>query len=143
MSEEDVLKYLKMASYVLNSKPSPISKEKEIRRKLSKLDCDRKDELESAFQLYKKNVVQKIINIEKSIDNLKEKIESANSELGKTYQIRINELEHRKIALACRLEEYVNDDVANWNSFKKEFNYELKSFEDELTDFGRNFLESK
>lgn len=141
MSEEEVLKYLKIARYASNSKDLSISEKEETHRKVSELNSNSSGELETAFQIYKKNATQKIINIEKNIDNLKQKIESADSELARTYQIRINELEHKKIALLCKLEEYIVDDNGDWDSFKKKFNYELKSFEEELEDFVGNFIQ--
>ena len=137
--EEEILKYLKVASYNSISKRSPITEVELTNRKLNEVNSGCSEELKTAVQIYKKEAIQNIINIEKNIDILKEKIESANSELGRAFQIRINELEHKKIALICRLDEYIVDN-GNWNSFKKKFNYELKDFEEQLTDFAGSFL---
>ena len=140
--EEELLNYLKVASYNCLSEKSPITKVELSRRILKEGNCDCSEELKTNVRIYKKKAIQSIINIESKIDNLKEKIESANSELGNTYQIRFNELEHKKIALICRLEGYIVNNE-NWNSFKNKFNSELDSFEDELTDFAGNFSGSK
>ena len=75
--EEELLNYLKVASYNCLSEKSPITKVELSRRILKEGNCDCSEELKTNVRIYKKKAIQSIINIERKIDNLKEKIESA------------------------------------------------------------------
>lgn len=53
MSEEEVLKYLKIARYASNSKDLSISEKEETHRKVSELNSNNSGELDPAFNLCK------------------------------------------------------------------------------------------
>lgn len=141
MSIKEVLNYLTVTGFQSNRSGAANSKGKTTRKK-SALGNESVDKVsENELRLFRKEAAKKISVTEHKIADLKQKIESANSELARTYQVHINKLEFTKIGLLCQLEEYKSKKPTEWDAFKVEFNSELKSFEEELEDFVDNFMQ--
>ncbi len=103
-------------------------KMKTARKNLSEAKSDLKKAKSDSIAEYKefrKESMNKIVDNEKKIAEMKKKQKVENKENQAKYDERINLIERKNISLQRRVDEYKADGNTNWAVFKKEFNEEM------------------
>ena len=98
------------------------------RKNLSEAKTDLKKAKSDSIAEYKefrKESMNKIVDNEKKIAEMKKKQKVENKESQTKYDERINLIERKNISLQRRVDEYKADGNTNWAVFKKEFNEEM------------------
>lgn len=98
------------------------------RKNLSEAKSDLKKAKSDSIAEYKefrKESMNKIVDNEKKIAEMKKKQKVENKESQTKYDERINLIERKNISLQRRVDEYKADGNTNWAVFKKEFNEEM------------------
>jgi hypothetical protein len=86
-----------------------------------------------------KNESQATITIyEKDIADLRAKIVKQNKENRARYEKKLSELEQKNIAMKKKLENFQDEELNKWQSFKREVNYDMKELGDAIKDIGKN-----
>ncbi len=90
--------------------------------------------LNDSIQLFKKESGEIIFSYEKSIAELKAKLENEKEENKIILEKNLAMLEQKSADLKMKLEKYKEEGRDNWDSFKNEFNHDMeelgKAFED-------------
>jgi hypothetical protein len=87
------------------------------------------------FQQFKIEAENRIIANEKSIEELRVKIVSANEENKVLYQSKLAELQKRNSELKIKLLEYKADETDKWKKFKTEFKNDMDELGKAFSDF--------
>lgn len=103
---------------------------------------DAKSELNQAYQdsiteyqQFKIESENRIIANEKSIEELRVRIVSANEENKILYQTKLAELQKRNYELKIKLDEYKADETDKWKEFKTEFKNDMEELGKAFSDF--------
>jgi uncharacterized lipoprotein YajG len=110
-----------------NAEENVIDAKKAVLDAQSDLNQAHQDSI-TEYQLFKIESENRIIANEKSIEELRVKIVSANKENKVLYETKLAELQKRNSDLKIKLDNYKEDGTDKWQTFKTEF----KSDMDEL-----------
>ncbi len=84
---------------------------------------------------FKNETNQKIIDNDKMIADIKIKIANVKMDTRATCEKQIVSLEQKNVDIKKRLDEYKEDDLEKWQSFKTEFNHDIDELGMALHDF--------
>jgi len=87
------------------------------------------------YQQFKIESENRIIANEKSIEELRVKIVSANEENKVLYQTKLADLQKRNSELKIKLTEYKADNTNKWKEFKTEFKNDMDELGKAFSDF--------
>ena len=87
------------------------------------------------YQQFKIEAENRISANEKSIEELRVKIISANDENKVLYQTKLAELQKRNYELQIKLAEYNADETDKWKEFKNEFKNDMDELGKAFSDF--------
>lgn len=87
------------------------------------------------YQQFKIEAENRITANEKSIEELRVKIVSANDENRVLYQTKLADLQKRNSELKIKLAEYKTDNTDKWKEFKTEFKNDLNELGKAFSDF--------
>jgi hypothetical protein len=81
--------------------------------------------VKDSIQQFKKESAEKISNYDKNIADLKAKIAAVKKENKAAYEKKLTALEQKNIDMKKKLEAFKDDQIDQWNAFKREFNHDM------------------
>lgn len=103
----------------------------------SKVKSEKADSLED-YRKFKEEAEKKIAENDEKIAELKAKKFDGTTEEREKYNKKIANLEKKNAELRDRVTNYKGDMHDKWNSFKREFNHDMKEMGTALKDLGKN-----
>ena len=94
--------------------------------------------LNDSIQLFKKESGEIIFSYEKSIAEIKAKLENEKGENIIALEKKLAVLEQKSVNLKMKLEEYKEEGRDNWDSFKSEFNHDMEELGEAFKDLTVN-----
>ena len=91
--------------------------------------------VKDSIQQFKKESQEKINDYDKSIADFKAGLANTKKVDKAKYEKALADLEQKKSDLKKKLEEFKEDQVANWKSFKIEFNHDMDDLGKSLKDY--------
>jgi hypothetical protein len=100
------------------------------------LDLSRQDSTRE-YEQYKADVASKLLENDRKILQLKEKMTVAKTKANDKYTSELKELEVKNLKLRTKMEGYKNGAKENWESFKYDFNKELDEIGKSISAFAQ------
>jgi hypothetical protein len=88
-----------------------------------------------SIKQFKKESAEEISHFEKSLAEFKAGIANQKKENKALYENKLAELEQQKSDLKRKLEEYNEDKIDQWNSFRAEFSHDMDELGKAFSDF--------
>jgi hypothetical protein len=94
--------------------------------------------IKDSIQQFKKESQAIIILNDQKIAEFKAKISKQKKENREKYEKTLAELERKNAAMKQKLDNYKDEEINAWQSFKREVNYDMKELGDAINDIGKN-----
>ncbi len=124
-----------MAGTVFMSCQSSAEKVDEAKENVVQAELELNQAIKDSIVQFRKESELKISAYDQSIADLKAKIATEKEDARATYEEKIEELEQKSDLLKTKLNDFKDDEIDKWNSFKNEFNRDMNDLGTALKNF--------